>query len=63
LLNMMLFKQSPMFFWSDSDASGTADATFVYQNLASDVLVQLVGVLGTSITATNATTAGLIDLN
>jgi hypothetical protein len=50
-------------FTYDSDASGTADATFVYQNLASDVLVELVAVIGLSISATNESTAGLIDLN
>ncbi len=49
-------------FAYDSDSSGTADATMVFQNLASDVLVELVGVVGLSITATNATTAGLIDI-
>lgn len=49
-------------FAYDSDASGTADSTIVFQQGASDTVVELVGVVGTSITGTNAATAGLIDL-
>lgn len=49
-------------FAYDSNSDGTADATIVFQQGTSDTVVELVGVVGTSITATNATTADLIDL-
>lgn len=49
-------------FAYDSNSDGTADATIVFQQGTNDTVVELVGVVGTSITATNATTAGLIDL-
>jgi hypothetical protein len=48
-------------FAFDSDSSGTADSTIVYQQGSLDTVVELVGVLGSSLTGTNATTAGLID--
>lgn len=50
-------------FAYDSDSNGTSDATLVFQQGTSDTVVELVGVLGTSISATNALTVGLIDLN
>lgn len=49
-------------FGYDSNSDGTADATIVFQQGASDTVVELVGVVATSINATNATTAGLVDL-
>lgn len=49
-------------FAFDSDSSGTADATIVFQQGAADTVVELVGVVGLSLSGTNATTAGLIDL-
>ena len=49
-------------FAYDSDSSGSADATIVFQQGTNDTVVELVGVLGLSVTATNATTAGLIHL-
>jgi hypothetical protein len=50
-------------FAYDSDSNGTADATMVFQQGVSDTVVELVGVLATSISATNGLTIGLIDLN
>ena len=49
-------------FAYDSTNSGTADGTFVFQQGASDTVVLLTDVVGTSLNATNAATAGLIDL-
>jgi len=49
-------------FLFDSNDDGTNDATIVFQQGANDTVVELVGVTGSSISTTNATTAGLIDL-
>ncbi|BBP44300.1 beta strand repeat-containing protein [Thiosulfativibrio zosterae] len=49
-------------FAYDSNSDGTTDATIVFQQGTNDTVVELVGVVATSISATNATTAGLIDL-
>jgi hypothetical protein len=49
-------------FAYDSDSSGSADSTIVFSAGTSDTVVELVGVLGLSASATNATTVGLIDL-
>ena len=52
-------------FGYDSNGSGTADSTMVFNAGvgANDSLVELVGVVGTSLSATNAITAGLIDVS
>ena len=49
-------------FAYDSTNNGTADGTFVFQQGTSDTVVYLTDVVGTSLSATNAATAGLIDL-
>ena len=50
-------------FAFDEDSDGTADATMVYNNNTTDSLVLLAGVTGvTALSATNAATAGLLDL-
>ena len=51
-------------FAYDSTGNGTADSTMVFNAGvgANDSLVELVGVVGTSLSATNANTAGLIDV-
>jgi hypothetical protein len=55
--------QTAMFAY-DSTNDGSADATMVYNAGvgANDSLVELVGVIGITLSATNATTAGVIDL-
>jgi hypothetical protein len=49
-------------FAYDSTNNGTADGTFVFQQGTLDSVVHLTDVVGTSVSATNATTAGLIDI-
>ena len=49
-------------FAYDSTNSGTANGTFVFQQGTNDSVVLLTDVVGTSVSATNATTAGLIDI-
>jgi hypothetical protein len=49
-------------FAYDSTNNGTADGTFVFQQGTLDSVVHLTDVVGTSLSATNATTAGLIDI-
>jgi hypothetical protein len=49
-------------FAYDSTNSGTANGTFVFQQGTNDSVVLLTDVVGTSLSATNATTAGLIDI-
>ena len=46
-------------FTYDSDASGTADATLVYANLATDGLVMLAGI--TTVAGLSATTTTTTD--
>ena len=46
----------------DSTGNGTADSTFVFNQGVQDSVVYLSGVVGLSVSATNATTAGLIDI-
>ena len=52
-------------FAYDSNGSGTADATMVYNAGvgANDSLVELVGVVATSLSATNATTNLMVDVS
>jgi hypothetical protein len=49
-------------FAYDSDSSGTADATIVFNQGTLDSVIELVGVIGVTLNATNGATAGLIDL-
>jgi len=49
-------------FAYDSTNNGTADGTFVFQQGTLDSVVHLTDVVGTSVSATNAATAGLIDI-
>lgn len=50
-------------FTYDAAADGTVDGTFVYANgTTTDMVVYLVGVTGTSVSAVNAATAGLIAI-
>jgi hypothetical protein len=49
-------------FAYDSTNNGTADGTFVFQQGTLDTVVHLTDVVGTSVSATNATTVGLIDI-
>ena len=49
-------------FVYDSTNSGTANGTFVFQQGTNDSVVLLTDVVGTSVSATNNTTAGLIDI-
>ncbi|MDC0410780.1 DUF4214 domain-containing protein [Luminiphilus sp.] len=46
----------------DSTGNGTADSTFVFNQGTLDSVVLLAGVVGTSLSATNAATGGLIDI-
>jgi hypothetical protein len=46
----------------DSTGNGTADSTWVFNQGTLDSVVFLSGVVGTSVSATNAATAGLIDI-
>lgn len=49
-------------FAYDSTNNGTADGTFVFQQGTLDSVVHLTDVVGTSLSASNAATAGLIDI-
>jgi len=49
-------------FAYDSDSNGTADATIVFNKGTLNSVVELVAVIGVTLNATNANTAGLIDL-
>jgi hypothetical protein len=50
-------------FGFDSNGDGTNESTIVFQqNGATDTVIELAGTIGISITATNAATAGLIDI-
>lgn len=49
-------------FAYDANGDGTNDATFVFNQGTNDSVVELVGVVATSMSATNAHTAGMIDI-
>ncbi|MDA9625650.1 hypothetical protein N9S57_02650, partial [Luminiphilus sp.] len=49
-------------FAYDSTGNGTADSTWVFNQGVQDSVVYLSGVVGTGVSATNAATAGLIDI-
>jgi hypothetical protein len=49
-------------FAYDSTNNGTANGTFVFQQGTNDSVVLLTDVVGTSVSATNAAVAGLIDI-